>query len=350
MKIDFKQKEDNALLMTLLPEVIDGLREVIDDIKEQFNKLIGRRLDRIIYITLTHSGLKPGVKVGPLNLKDDTNEIVRTLHEKINAVLESHHTLECNESLNIYIVVLGDPHMVLIKSQETKALSILDKVGGSNDVAEKFMAKYFLKLPEDKLFDGLCIPLSLILSAVVQRYEACRGYKTMTKKTKKTKTGYMVKGKQMKQINSKSGSRKRIAVDALKKEFDKKKEKLRCCQDEPYKFKLQPILRHLANHYEVNFVIHSLKQSVFFISCKPNNNKSNFKTFPFSHEFCKFSAFSLKYNCGQRPRICKFACMRPQNFATGLLLRGRQRILQITAEHSDTYYCKNLAFPYDGFV
>ena len=257
MKINFKQKEDNALLMSVLPEVIDGLKEVIDNIKEQFGKLTGRRLDRLMYITLTHIGLTPGVKVGPLNLKNDTNEIASTLHEKINAVLESHHTLECNESLNIYIIVLGDPHMAHIKSQETKALSILDKPGGSNDVAEKSMAKYFIKLPDNEIFDGLCIPMSLILSAVVQKSEACGGY--MTRDKVKRRTGYVGKGKKMKQINSKNPTIKRDAVDALKKEFDKKKKELLCCQNEPYNFKLQPILRELANHYKVNFVIHSLK-------------------------------------------------------------------------------------------
>ena len=136
----------------------------------------------------------------------------------------------------------------------------------------------------------------------------------------------MVKGKQMKQINSKSGSRKRIAVDALKKEFDKKKEKLRCCQDEPYKFKLQPILRHLANHYEVNFVIHSLKQSVFFISCKPNNNKSNLKLFLSHTNFAnsrplasniivaKGQEFANLHACGHKILLLHCFCVAVREF------------------------------------
>jgi hypothetical protein len=261
MKIHFKDKEGGVLLTRILPEIMEGLGNVIDTIKTEFQQSKGRKLNRLMYIVLTHKGLKPGVKVGPANLQEETKDIVDRCHEKINSVLESHQTLLSNESLKIFIVVLGSAHMAFIGQERTKARSVIDQIGGGDADEPSSMTQYFLKIPQHPDFDGYCIPVSLILAACVQRGSAAA---SSTRKGT-VQNGYIAKGKLLEKINSTSPKLQKRALNALTSEFNKMTAKYKCLQKSAYSFKMGPILPKLANEYKVNFVIHDLKKSVFCI-------------------------------------------------------------------------------------
>ena len=261
MKIDFKEGTI-PLLRQILPQVMQGLTQVIDDIKASFSNL-----NRLMYVTLTHSGLTPGVKIGPSNLNSDTNEIVTKCYEKVNFVLESHQTLNCNETLNIYIVVLGSKHMKHIGEETKKARLVIDQLGGAGDAGDE-MAKYCLKIPQHSSFKGFCIPLSLIMAACIQRGLAYKYFIEHRFKNDRerhyigegTERGYKRKGEWMSKFGSTNRNYRSRAFDTLTKEFEKMKRMFpRSLNKDPYSYSLRPILQKLAKHYKVNYVIHSLK-------------------------------------------------------------------------------------------
>lgn len=261
MKIDFKEGT-RQLLRQILPQVMQGLTDVINDIKASFSNL-----NRLMYVTLTHSGLTPGVKIGPSNLNSDTNEIVTKCYEKVNFVLESHQTLNCNETLNIFIVVLGSKHMKHIGEETKKARLVIDQLGGAGDAGDE-MAKYCLKIPQHPSFKGFCIPLSLIMAACIQRglaYKYLKKHQSENDRERHyigegTAKGYKTKGESMSKFGSRNRNYQSRAFDTLTKEFEKMKRILpTSLNKDPYSYSLRPILQKLARHYKVNYVIHSLK-------------------------------------------------------------------------------------------
>ena len=94
------------LIISALSGIIAAIQAIFQELKERF----AANPNRIMYITMVHDGLRPGVKIGPFQFSKDTvEEIVQRCHEKIDSVLESHASLDVNRSLEFFIRVLGKP-------------------------------------------------------------------------------------------------------------------------------------------------------------------------------------------------------------------------------------------------
>ena len=97
-------KLKNILLSTALMAILDGMRDIFEAMKNDFN----HNLDRNMYITLKHPDLPTPIVLGPLNFENDRIEdIIDKINVKISYVLESHKTLKVDTNMMIFARVLG---------------------------------------------------------------------------------------------------------------------------------------------------------------------------------------------------------------------------------------------------
>ena len=97
-------KLKNILLSTALQAILDGMRQIFEAMKNDFND----NLDRNMYITLKHPDLPTPIVLGPLNFENDSMEdIIEKINVKISSVLDSNKTLKVDTNMMIFARVLG---------------------------------------------------------------------------------------------------------------------------------------------------------------------------------------------------------------------------------------------------
>ena len=250
LKIDFKKNYQDVLMTTVLDGYLDGLRQTFERIKRDFRN----NLDRNMYVTFSHNDLVSPIVVGVLNFKDDTiDAMIERCETKIHMVLTSHTSLSSNHTLFVMIRVLGTRHMEHIRTRQGR-LDELPRIpmrGNDNaeETTEEKVLEKIVEIPTNEYpsFKNNCLVLAIILGAYLEL-----GF--ILKEAKFKHKGFI-----MSKIKSKTEKARQKACQFLSREFEIVKKKVP--QLEKLKENtLDNTCQLLAKHFQVNIVIHELKQ------------------------------------------------------------------------------------------